>query len=251
VKLTWWATAAGFAALVGICTGAAPAQAKAVCSDDSGTNYSFNTAPPAGLNGFVCHVENMPAPPPSAAEVAGSARAALALPLPAPAPAPTFASKLVLAGPAKGGMSWAANAAAPRPLESQYLDSMIVGMAHKYGHDANLLKAIIHVESRFNPNAVSAKGAIGLMQVMPATGLRVGISTPGTALFDPALNVQAGARYLRILMDMFADRPDLAVAAYNAGEGAVLRHKRCIPPYPETQAYVRDVMAQYKRYAAL
>jgi soluble lytic murein transglycosylase-like protein len=244
------ATAAFFAA---ICTVPALALAKAVCSDEGGAVYSFNTAPITSLAGFVCYVEAPTVVPAKPADTLRSARVALALTAPVrPLSAPTVVEpKLILASASPGGMRWADNVAAPRPVESQYLDSMISSAAHKYGHDANLLKAIIHVESRFNPKAVSPKGAIGLMQVMPATGKRVGITTPDTMLFDPAMNLQAGARYLRILMDLFADRPELALAAYNAGEGAVLRYKRSIPPYPETQAYVRDVMAHYKRYAAL
>ncbi len=128
------------------------------------------------------------------------------------------------------------------------LEGMISVAARKYGHDVDLLRAIVHVESHFNPEALSPKGAIGLMQVMPATGRRLGVDTPRKSLFDPATNLDAGARYLRLLMDMFPDRPDLAVAAYNAGEGAVLRHRRQVPPFPETQAYVRDVMSAYERY---
>jgi soluble lytic murein transglycosylase-like protein len=128
---------------------------------------------------------------------------------------------------------------------SAELRSLIDDVARTYGHDAQLLHAIIHVESRFNPNAVSPKGAIGLMQVMPATAERVGVQEPQRTLFDPETNLHAGARYLRLLMDMFSDRPDLAVAAYNAGEGAVLRYQRKVPPFRETQAYVRDVMQRY------
>jgi soluble lytic murein transglycosylase-like protein len=128
---------------------------------------------------------------------------------------------------------------------SPELLSLIDEVARTYGHDAQLLHAIIRVESGFNPNAVSPKGAIGLMQVMPATAERVGVQEPQRALFDPETNLHAGARYLRLLMDMFSDRPDLAVAAYNAGEGAVLRYRGEVPPFRETQAYVRDVMALY------
>jgi soluble lytic murein transglycosylase-like protein len=131
---------------------------------------------------------------------------------------------------------------------AQPLAIMINDVAAQYGHDANLLRAIIHVESRFNANAVSPKGAIGLMQIMPATGRSLGVEEPRRALFDPQTNVRAGAKYLRILMDKFSDRPELAIAAYNAGEGAVMRYKRDIPPYPETQSYVRQVFARYSFY---
>ena len=136
--------------------------------------------------------------------------------------------------------------AAAGPGPNAELRALVERVAQRYGHDARLLLAIIHVESRFNPNAVSPKGAIGLMQVMPATAERVGVLDPLRALFDPETNLHAGARYLRLLCDLFGDRLELAVAAYNAGEGAVLRHQREIPPFRETQAYVRDVMAAYR-----
>lgn len=125
------------------------------------------------------------------------------------------------------------------------LDSIVSSAAQKFRHDVRLLKAIIQVESNFNPSAVSNKGAIGLMQVMPATGKRLGVEDPSKQLFDPATNVNAGAKYLRYLMDMFADQPTLAIAAYNAGEAAVVRHNQRIPPFRETQDYVRRVLAQY------
>ena len=125
---------------------------------------------------------------------------------------------------------------------------MIAGAAHRFGHDSRLIKAIIHVESNFNAAAVSRKGAIGLMQVMPATGERLGVDDPGSQLFDAETNVHAGAKYLRFLMDLFPNELHLAIAAYNAGEGAVLRHGRRVPPFRETQAYVQRVLAQYETY---
>jgi Transglycosylase SLT domain len=152
-----------------------------------------------------------------------------------------FKSGLVLA-PSLRSTSMSMSIAPTEPA----LQRMIENAAREYGHDAGLLRAIIHVESRFNASAVSPKGAIGLMQVMPTTAARFGVLEPRTALFDPQANVQTGARYLRVLRDLFVDRIDLAVAAYNAGEGAVLRHHRAVPPYPETQAYVRNVMALYE-----
>jgi soluble lytic murein transglycosylase-like protein len=129
------------------------------------------------------------------------------------------------------------------------LDLLIEAAAARYGHSTNLLRAIIHVESRFNAAAISPKGAIGLMQLMPATAIDLGVVNPTTRLFDPAVNLDAGARLLRQLLNQFKDRPDLAIAAYNAGPNAVLKHGRGIPPYPETQAYVRDVNAEFTRLA--
>ncbi len=118
--------------------------------------------------------------------------------------------------------------------------------------DMALLQAVIHTESRFNPSAVSPKGAVGLMQVMPATAQRYGVSndqsgTVSAKLTDPKTNIQTGARYLRDLVNMFPGQLELAVAAYNAGEGAVQRAGNKIPNYRETQNYVRSVMALYQR----
>lgn len=140
-----------------------------------------------------------------------------------------------------------ATAGGPSTGQREAFEQLIVSAAARYGHDASLLKAIVQVESRFNAAAVSPKGAIGLMQLMPATARELGVTEPATKLFDPAVNLDTGARLLRQLLNRFADRPDLAIAAYNAGTGAVLKHGREIPPYPETQAYVRDVAAEFAR----
>ncbi|MEO7106308.1 MAG: lytic transglycosylase domain-containing protein [Rhodoferax sp.] len=118
--------------------------------------------------------------------------------------------------------------------------------------DVALLQAVIHTESRFNPMAVSPKGAVGLMQVMPATAERYGLAsdqrgTISAKLTDPKTNIQTGARYLRDLVNMFPGQLELAVAAYNAGEGAVQKAGNKIPNYKETQNYVRSVMQLYHR----
>ena len=122
--------------------------------------------------------------------------------------------------------------------------------------DMALLQAVIHTESRFNPTAVSPKGAVGLMQVMPATAERFGVAndqrgTVSAKLTDPKINIQTGARYLRDLIKMFPGQLELAVAAYNAGEGAVQRAGNKIPNYKETQNYVRSVMHLYQRLSPL
>ncbi|ABE33069.1 lytic transglycosylase domain-containing protein [Paraburkholderia xenovorans] len=109
--------------------------------------------------------------------------------------------------------------------------------------DSALLMAVIDVESGGNPQAVSPKGATGLMQLMPDTGARHGASD----LFDPRQNVAAGARYLKALMRQFGGLP-LALAAYNAGEGAVQKYGGQIPPYAETLNYVPKVIARYRWY---
>lgn len=116
--------------------------------------------------------------------------------------------------------------------------------------DPLLLHAIAHVESRHNPNAVSPAGARGVMQVMPATAQRFGVTDPQRSLLDPQTNVNASAALLRTLRARYGDDLRLVLAAYNAGEGAVEKHGRNVPPYAETQAYVRDVLAIYRRLGA-
>lgn len=106
-----------------------------------------------------------------------------------------------------------------------------------------LMHAVISAESSYNPWAVSPKGAMGLMQLMPGTAERFGVTNP----YDPIANMNGGARYLRWLLDRFND-PRLAVAAYNAGEGAVQKYGNQIPPYRETQTYVVRVLDFYQRY---
>lgn len=120
-----------------------------------------------------------------------------------------------------------------------------------HGVDYELLKAVVVAESAFNPKAVSHKGAVGLMQIMPATARRYGVqSKPGLSiaskLTDPEINIRTGTRYLADLLRMFGGETELAVAAYNAGEGAVMRAGNRIPNYKETQAYVKKVMAVYR-----
>lgn len=122
--------------------------------------------------------------------------------------------------------------------------------SRQHGIDYELLKALIVAESGFDAQAVSPKGAIGLMQVMPATAERWGVRgdarTPlAKRLADPQVNVRTGTRYLRYLIDLFPGQLDLALAAYNAGEGAVQRAGNRIPPFRETQNYVKTVMQLY------
>ncbi|MEA3134790.1 MAG: hypothetical protein QOG17_2636 [Gammaproteobacteria bacterium] len=121
-------------------------------------------------------------------------------------------------------------------------DSIIERAAISAAVEANLLRAVIVVESGFNPRAVSKRGAVGLMQLMPATASRFGASN----LFDPKDNVRAGARYLKYLMDRFGHNIRLALAAYNAGEDAVDRNGGQIPPFAETMAYVPKVLKIYR-----
>jgi len=133
------------------------------------------------------------------------------------------------------------------------VEPIIRQVANAHDVDPALVKAVMAVESGFNPSAVSDKGAIGLMQVIPDTGARFGVSadarrTVGQKLADPRTNISAGVRYLSFLMQMFPGKLDLVLAAYNAGEGAVQKYNNRIPPYPETQQYVATVMQFYRLY---
>jgi soluble lytic murein transglycosylase-like protein len=127
---------------------------------------------------------------------------------------------------------------------TQY-DSIIETAAVSSAIEANLLRAVIVVESGFNSRAVSKRGAVGLMQLMPATASRFGVSNP----YDPKQNVRAGARYLKFLIDRFGQNIRLALAAYNAGEDAVDRNGGQIPPFTETMAYVPRVLKIYQMLA--
>lgn len=129
--------------------------------------------------------------------------------------------------------------------KSRPYEETITEAAEKYGLDSNLLRAVIKCESDFNRLAVSRAGAQGLMQLMPDTARLVDVDDP----FNAAQNLEGGARYLKYLLDSF-DETRLALAAYNAGEGAVRRHGG-IPPYAETRNYVKAVLSQYDRYCSL
>jgi soluble lytic murein transglycosylase-like protein len=129
--------------------------------------------------------------------------------------------------------------AAARALPSTSISEIVEKAAHDNNVDPLLVHSIIQVESNYNPDAVSPKGAQGLMQLMPPTARGLGVSNS----FDPRQNIEAGVRYLKYLQDLYKD-DRLALAAYNAGPAAVQKYK-WIPPYPETQDYVNRVGQQY------
>jgi soluble lytic murein transglycosylase-like protein len=152
--------------------------------------------------------------------------------------------RLVRVGASKGMGHLAASRTSQffRPDPSAY-DEIILRKATAHRVDFALVKAVIHVESSFNPYAVSHKGALGLMQVMPETAKRHGIHD----IYDPEDNIEAGVRHLKYLSEKFGNKNHLVLAAYNAGENAVRRHQG-IPPYKETQLYVRKVMLYKRQY---
>lgn len=120
-------------------------------------------------------------------------------------------------------------------------DSYIVESSRKYGIDPLLIYAQMHQESSFKLKALSNKGASGLMQLMPATARRLGV----TDIYDPKQNIDGGVKYMRMLLDMFNGDVTLALAGYNAGEGAVMKYGNSVPPYNETREYVRRISARY------
>jgi hypothetical protein len=120
-------------------------------------------------------------------------------------------------------------------------DSYIVESSRRYNIDPLLIYAQMHQESSFKVQATSYKGASGLMQLMPATARRLGV----TNIYDPKQNIEGGVKYMRMLLDMFDQDVHLALAGYNAGEGAVMKYGYQIPPYSETREYVRRISARY------
>ena len=124
---------------------------------------------------------------------------------------------------------------------SPVIDQLIRTNAGRVGIDPYLVFLVIEKESRFHARAVSPKGAMGLMQLMPGTARRLGVRKP----FDAAENIRAGTQYMRELMDLFEGKVDLVLASYNAGEGAVLKYGRNVPPYRETRDYVKTIGKRY------
>ena len=133
------------------------------------------------------------------------------------------------------------------PAHRKQYGPLVTAIAREHKLDVALLHAVITVESGYNPKAQSSKGAIGLMQLMPDTARRYAVKN----IWDPRDNLNGGAQYLRDLLVMFNNNLSLALAAYNAGEAAVIQADNKIPPFAETRSYVPKVLAHYNSYRAL
>lgn len=163
-------------------------------------------------------------------------------PLAAPAPQ-TVAQGAPAQGSFSSMVSDALSAGSPNVIPPPQVDALITSNAGKYGVDPALVKAIVANESAFNPSATSPTGAQGLMQLEPETAASLGVDNA----YDPAQNISGGTRYIRGLLERFNGDVRLAVAAYNAGPGAVEKYGG-VPPYAETQNYVRNVLDDYQKY---
>ncbi len=220
---------------------AAAAQATPRCLPSSAESL-LDAAPAAGTDGFslteqLCLATLVR----SRSNTAALPEAVVALPSP-PAPAappPRTVLPVAAVAPPAAGRDAAGQA------RVRALAPLMADVAQRHDIDPLLLHALAHIESRHQSQAVSPAGARGLMQVMPATGRRMGIQAADRELLSPAANLEASARYLKLLQARFGNDLRLVLAAYNAGEGAVERHGRRVPPYAETQAYVRNVLAVY------
>jgi soluble lytic murein transglycosylase-like protein len=167
-------------------------------------------------------------------------------PPPQATPAVPFNAVLAQAlAPAAAGAPIGENPNAPAPVPPDQIDALVQQNAQIWQVDPALIKSVIANESSFDANATSNVGAQGLMQLMPETAASLGVRNP----YDPAQNVAGGTRYLRSLLDRFNGDTRLAVAAYNAGPGAVEKYGD-VPPYAETRTYVQNVLGSLDRYRA-
>jgi soluble lytic murein transglycosylase-like protein len=155
----------------------------------------------------------------------------------------SFASMVASAMNPGGSAPSSPSAGAPAPVAPEQIDRLVGANASAWGVDPALVKAIIANESGFNPGATSKTGAQGLMQLEPSTAAGLGVADA----YDPAQNIWGGTRYIRGLLDRFHGDLRLAVAAYNAGPGAVEKYGG-VPPYAETQTYVENVLDSYQKY---
>ncbi|MFZ5596083.1 MAG: lytic transglycosylase domain-containing protein [Bacillota bacterium] len=130
---------------------------------------------------------------------------------------------------------------AAKSIKAAGIEEMIQKTAEKFGLDPSLLRAVVKVESDFNPLAVSGAGAMGLMQLMPGTARSLGVENP----YDPLENLEGGAKYLKSMLERFGGNVSLALAAYNAGPGAVKKYGG-VPPYSETVSYLNKINSMYR-----
>ena len=162
---------------------------------------------------------------------------------PQPASGPSFASLVSQAMNPQEQISAPAPASATAPVAPAEIDRLVGANAGAWGVDPALVKAIIANESGFDPSATSKTGAQGLMQLEPTTAAQLGVNDA----YNPAQNIWGGTRYIKGLLDRYHGDMRLAVAAYNAGPGAVEKYGG-VPPYAETQNYVANVLASYEKY---
>jgi len=139
--------------------------------------------------------------------------------------------------PVEGAPSYVSTTPVESTAARDLYEPYVIEYADQYSLRPELVRAVIQVESGYNPHARSPKGAMGLMQLMPETAKMLGVERP----YDPEENIRGGTRYLRLLLDKYDGNEELALAAYNAGPGAVDRYGKRIPPYRETRDYVRKV----------
>ena len=168
--------------------------------------------------------------------------------VPGPTPAPAVPFNAVLSRallPQAAAPPDMENVNAPAPVAPEQIDALVQQNAQIWQVDPALIKSVIANESSFDANATSPVGAQGLMQLMPETAATLGVRNP----YDPSQNVAGGTRYLRSLLDRFNGDTRLAVAAYNAGPGAVEKYGD-VPPYAETRNYVQNVLGSLDRYRA-
>lgn len=167
---------------------------------------------------------------------------AAAAPAPRPSKRLTLTSRAVNSTAAAPSLQMAAGTALEGfSTGDANVDRFIVDSSRRHSVDPLLIYSIMHRESSFKKFALSHKGARGLMQLMPATAARLGVRN----IYDPQQNIEGGVKYMRFLLNLFDGDVRLALAGYNAGEGAVLKYRRNVPPYRETQEYVRRISERY------
>ena len=193
------------------------------------STYSFDNFDTA--NGVKVYVE----PPPTPKKLSKSTQAGVASPSRMTAPPVRLTSMSVNSSSGLG------NSLRGFTTGNEQIDGYVTEAAKRNGLDPLLIYSVMHQESSFKSRAISPKGARGLMQLMPGTAARFGV----TNIFDPQQNIEGGSRYMKFLLDRFDGDLSLALAGYNAGEGAVEKYGWRIPPYAETQEYVRRISHRY------